>query len=235
MKERPILFSGDMVRAILDGRKTETRRVIKPQPELRPTDETVNIKTGSAWWWACSKAKSMIDVNQMRHFGPYGEPGDRLWVRETHVFTGGAPGSGGYRGPDGESWSVAVGYIADDTTTRAWLPKGEDHDEYNHSRWGTGKLYKTRPSIFMPRWASRILLEVTEVKVERVQEITWEGVEDEGVEPEIYDGEAQTQNSVPMFSVLWDSINEKRGYSWESNPWVWVVKFKVIEKRGATT
>lgn len=173
MKERPIIFNGEMVRAILDGRKTQTRRVIKPQPDGP---------------WA-APGRTMC---------PYGQPGDRLWVRETwaHVPRT-AYGSLGMQDPSDED--MAAIYRA----------------TFDRSPPGTG----WKPSIYMPKWAARIWLEIINVRVERVQEITNEGALAEGVE----------EHQIPhtwMFRELWDSINAKRGYSWDSNPSIWVVEFR---------
>ena len=183
MKEHPIIFSTDMVRAILDGKKTMTRRVIK-NPEryehIRECD------------FCC----------------PYGQVGDRLWVRETLVITGG-------RG------SEYVAYKADGYE----LDKGIFPEKW-------------RPSIFMPRWASRITLEITEVRVERVQEITEEDAIKEGIcvvdntEDGIYSSPNYPDIHRDIFMYLWDSLNTKRGYGWEVNPWVWVIEFKRVIKDG---
>lgn len=186
MKERPILFSGSMVRAILDGRKTQTRRVVTNARPYTATDNGIDIL------WATGSLRC-----------PYGQPGDRLWVRETWCLR-----------PEG------YGYRAD------------NNPDNNPLKWG--------PSIHMPRWASRITLEVTGVRVERVQDISEEDARAEGIRatrlshgsvvyhtdsyptPNIY-GSAQER-----FVNLWHSINTPRGYPWESNPWVWVVAFKVL-------
>lgn len=187
MTEYPILFSGPMVRAIIEGRKAITRRVIKPQP--------FNIN-GSAFM------KTTVC--------PYGQPGDRLWVRETFApryFDNGKPA-----------------YRAD------W--DGKAADLVPEPRWS--------PSIHMPRWASRITLEITAVRVERVQDISEYDAGLEGApclaisklkHPPI--GLMQKIQAPEAFVYgfydLWNSINAKRGYGWDANPWVWVVEFKRIE------
>jgi len=168
MKERPILFSTEMVKAILDGRKTMTRRVVKDPYKY------ITIPRPS----------------------PYGRVGDRLWVRETFVID--ADGMPDYR--------------ADcDSGVIAW-----------------------RPSIFMPRKLSRITLEITSVRVERLQEITEEDAIKEGAgpghilcSPTIFNPETETPKDYRTgFSYLWDAINRKT-YPWESNPWVWVISFRL--------
>ena len=222
MKERPILFSGEMVRAILDGRKTMTRRVIKPQPEwvtIRPEDKpemtTIGGKYGAVWYVAV-QANEDGDVDFEGQFVPcpYGQPGDRLWVRETFCD----------RNNNGEQ--IKPLYRAD----------GQEYQD------GDGRLFepKWKPSIFMPRMYSRITLEITNVRVERLQKINnadalAEGTPGAWVENSEYLGgyeENENKAHVFFFRQLWDSINAKRGYSWESNPWVWVVEFERIKEQG---
>ena len=199
MKELPILFSGEMVRAILDGRKTQTRRVIKPQP-LWVGDPNVAFKTHSA------NPKGIINC-------PYGQPGNRLWVRETSVrFTGCAQ--------NGKPWgSIPFMLSPDGDPYKAMLPIiGNEKPVGSLNR---AAACVTVPSIFMPRWASRILLEVTSVRVERVQDITEDGAMAEGIA-----STAGYMEHRRCFKNLWDSINLKRGYGWGANPWVWVIEFK---------
>lgn len=172
MSERPILFNGEMVRAILEGRKTQTRRVVKQLDLIQDTDPPAFRDAYGDWHPTVSRS-------------PYGQPGDRLWVRET--------------------WSLH------DTDNPAYKA-GASEGELEYYRW--------HPSIHMPRKFSRITLEVTGVRVERVQEITPEDAKAEGIE-HLY----APRNA---FANLWNSINAKRGYSWESNPWVWVVDFTRI-------
>lgn len=204
MKERPILFSGEMVRAILDGRKTMTRRVIKPQP-LWVGDPNVAFKTHSA------NPKGIINCH-------YGQPGDLLWVRETWASLDGVDHlspkdiellcrDAGYKtGPCGDLWYQA------DNSYRQW-----GDDKQTKGKW--------RPSIHMPRWASRINLGITDVRVERLQDITDDDVFAEGIEP-FSNRFYNLHTDRDVFAKLWDSINLKRGYGWDSNPWVWVVEFK---------
>ena len=199
MKEHPILFSTDMVKAILEGRKTMTRRVIKPQP----TDAGLEFATAcegefSAWQDdGLNLDEHSEDGGPCQRICPYGQVGDRLWVRETFVLT---------------NYQTPV-YRADfkDVNGYYWSSIASDP-----------KDVKWKPSIYMPRWASRINLEITEIRVERVQEIRgWDCIS-EGC-PKI---EASTGLARQWFTTLWDSLNAKRGYGWESNPWVWVISFK---------
>jgi len=209
MKEHPIIFSGPMVRAILEDRKTQTRRVIKPQPKYSfPKVQEV---------WNC----------------PYGKPGDLIWVRETWatIWTE-------YEPDENQTiWDVPhrIEYKAD---TDAKYPGGwpsDSGDDPDCPKW--------HPSIHMPRCASRITLEITDVRVERVQEISPEDCEAEGItgktlaspmrgQPyEEYENEDGIIYTTPIlaFAALWDSINLKRGYGWDKNPWVWVIAFKRIK------
>jgi len=176
IKERPILFSGPMVRAILDGRKTQTRRILKPQPICTAND---NWDIRSEGVWKC----------------PYGQPGDRLWVRET------------WRRHYG-----SVNYRAD------------HEDGAGHMRW--------RPSIHMPRWASRITLEITDVRVQQLQDITVTDIYAEGFDPW---GDTQTRTAdfgdvshvYEWYASLWDKINGPG--AWNANPWAWAITFRRVE------
>ena len=200
MRERPILFSGPMVRAILESRKTMTRRVAK----LKPWHRIEEKEDGSHWPWM------EIDGADMGHWlpCPYGAPGDRLWVRET--FGDCTPGA-----------DVLVGTRWDKPWYRA------DADEYGLLRHdGEGPVYaddvKWRPSIHMPRRASRITLEVTAVRIERLNDISEADVQAEGCTGSPFGTSADRV----LFPTLWESINGPG--SWDVNPWVWVVVFKRV-------
>lgn len=204
MKERPILFSGPMVRAILSGQKTVTRRAMKHQPCRKP----VMVPNGGANFWSNPLYIQGAMMGSQNHSCPYGQPGDRLWVRETFAIYG-------------DRKMAAIHYRAD----------------HPHHVGHKGMGYK--PSIHMPRWASRILLEITDVRVERLQDISDEQAEAEGIEGCIpscqgpYDEhgnpECDCMNLTykQSFQALWESINGRK--SWDANPWVWVVEFKRIE------
>ena len=187
MGEKPILFSTKLVRAILDVRKTETRRVVKPQP-----------------------------VGEIRRC-PYGVPGDRLWVRETFYCD-----HCDYPNAPVDEMRLLLEYRADHRC-RDWEAGCPCSDDQGRGSW--------RPSIHMPRWASRITLEVTGVRVERLQAITEEGAKAEGVKvPMIVERIREQPTHVTTFRDLWDSINGKRpGCDWASSPWVWVVQFKRVQ------
>lgn len=213
VKERPILFSGPMVRALLDGRKSQTRRVVKPQPPVG-WDRTAWSDAPTMGWTA--QEAPARDWHIVRC--PYGTIGDRLWVRET--FFDNCPG---------ERDMEQVYYRAD----------GEpDFDGESITRDGPGWT----PSIHMPRWASRLTLEITGVRVERVQDISEADARAEGAESRTcrctLDG--QTTCSPGMiceagrsdrdwYRDTWDSINGKRpGCSWADNPFVWVLEFRRV-------
>ncbi|MCB8475916.1 hypothetical protein KGG49_13595 [Klebsiella aerogenes] len=225
MKERGMIFNGEVVRAILDGRKTQTRRIMKVQPEpskSRPGD----------FWFSSKKLESMVHISDFapgnspiadyhlfiqEHCCPFGAVGDRIWVRETWARYN----------IDQNSHDLA--YRA--TTPADWPEEG---------RW--------RPSIHMPRWASRILLEITNVRIERLNAISPEDAESEGLErtnftgfgdepglpsypePDVYFDPLKKQwKEYPpeAFAGLWESIYGEG--SWKANPWVWVIEFKRVE------
>jgi len=212
MTDRPILFSAPMVRAILDGRKTMTRRVVKLPSDAR------EVK-----YWTTPNGRQQTGyadpgVNYWTPHGnhidpcPYGFPGDRLWVRESwcQKYEDG-------RAVEGKAWYAADGneVIKDDGDGFAETRK----DGTFASPW--------RPSIFMPRWASRITLEIVNVRVERVQDISAGNAKAEGptLTPDRYDPGFMISHR-EAFRNLWDSLNAKRGYGWDKDPYVWVIEFK---------
>lgn len=182
MADRPIIFNSEMVRAILDDRKTQTRRVIKPQP-YRDDRGWLHWK-GKVW---------VLPMQDMCAFNPYGLVGNRLWVREAF-----------------NDWD---GVHIRKPRYRA------TEENYINTNW--------KPSIHMPKLYTRLWLEITGIRVERVQDISEEDCHKEGVNflhTDMEEGGAIKN----YFSSLWDSINAKRGYSWESNPWVWVIEFRKV-------
>jgi len=202
MKERPILFSAPMVRAILAGTKTQTRRVVKPQPKGF-WDEPNNCLAGGVLQCIIHDPKAG-NVGQVRdHYirCPYGQPGDRIWVREKWRATG-----GGQR--------VVNGVLCDSPIDRSQIVFAADATPDDNGPW--------RPSIHMPRWASRLLLEVVSVRAERVQDITLVDAVAEGAMP----GD-ETTHDIRHFVDLWLSINSLG--SWIANPWVWVVEFRRVQ------
>jgi hypothetical protein len=206
MKERPILFSAPMVRAIMEGRKTMTRRVIKPQPLSQPILCPNVTNKGQPSWVSKDIAGSLMQVC------PYGQPGDRPWVRETTLM---------WRSVDGRLCDGDDGPIfRDDPAWDDCLRDGKILSKKYNRRVG----WEVCPSIHMFREMSRIDLEVTAVRVERVQDISEEDARAEGVE--WHDGSAMDRGkALYAFHCLWDSINAKLGYGWYANPWVWVIEF----------
>ncbi|MBB3142787.1 hypothetical protein [Halomonas organivorans] len=233
MKERPILFNDEMVRTLLDGRKTQARRLLKPQPGTTPDD----YPGAPGHWWPCNAVHSMVHVErelQNKAGGwegfagtvcPFGQPGDRLWVREAHGY---------------EIRSVG-GTPHEQIAYRASKPNAVSCYDCN----GVEQPMKWRPSIHMPRWACRLLLEVTAVRVERLQDISRFDACREGIYAEDHDWRESefylpnvAYRSSPSagvryssarhaFEELWASINGPD--SWAANPWVWVVEFRRIE------
>jgi hypothetical protein len=194
MREKPILMSTPMVQAILEGRKTQTRRALNPQPiDILP----MNV---SDEWVALTE----INPNHGKVVKcRFGQIGDRLWVRETFKY--GAIDIGG----DFKAQDIWIYYKADG---REFKPIKGKIGKYPHSGW--------KPSIFMPRWASRITLEITDIKVQRLWEITEEDCVAEGLK--LLQG-----GIVSEYAVLWNKINGKK-HHWKDNPWVWVIEFKRI-------
>ncbi len=194
MKERPILFSGPMVRAILDGRKTQTRRVIRPQPVYK-----------RGWFhWATSKRSidfrlgNDIAEQAFAAWCPHGMRGDRLWVRETFAGRKGFPLGQG-----------KLFYRADGDVTGRQEPLSYYERE---DRW--------RPSIHMSRWACRLILDVKAVRVERLLDITCADLRAEGM------NNKYIHDNLTDYRKLWDSLNKKRGFGWDTNPFVWVIEFE---------
>ena len=212
VKERPILFSGSMVRAIIEGRKTQTRRVIKPKHEFFVDDGHDGI---NRVYYPCYVTG---EPEPQEILCPYGSVGERLWVRETWM-----PFDYDHRPP-------SYAYRADVTQ------EGEDlRKEYVKC----GRQYQWRPSIHMPRKASRITLEITGVRIERLNDIDLADCIAEGIEWKYRDDKTThwrdysgldvscTTSAYFSYQTLWESINGP--LSWSLNPWVWVVEFKRIE------
>lgn len=214
MNEKPIIFSGEMVRAILDGRKTMTRRVVKPEP-VEVVEWNHGIFTP---YKTVAPPKEIPQAIVKKPIAcPYGKPGDRLWVREAHLLDPPHNGEWDYYAyTDGAIENVDA--IPEKYRSPRWVMYAADKEGVRQWRW--------RPSIHMPRWASRITLEITNVRVERLQGISEEDAKAEGMEIEIQ-FPAETRPYGTEFRSLWDKINGKK-YPWDSNPWVWVVEFKKL-------
>jgi len=213
MKTRPILFSGPMVRALLAGEKTQTRRIIKSQPYsngyhfdgqeilchndyLPPSAMLMDVKFGNY-------IDTISNLEGWESLCPYGQPGDRLYVRETWNFNKNAIGSA--REEDGPFEYAADGHKSQTIDDRWW------------------------PSIHMPRYASRIMLEITKVRIEQLHDITDDDAYDEGVQTwaaEVQENGNKFSSIRSAWQALWEGINGVE--SWKSNPWVWVVEFKRV-------
>lgn len=211
MKERPILMSAPMVRALLDGTKTQTRRLLKIQPL-----DTLKMLPGCPNTWVCLRQRnpSKGHLFTCRH----GIPGDRLWVKETWGVHKDFPWAEGTKFMDiGRGW---IGYRADESGCPPSLIK------------------KWRPSIHMPRTLSRITLEITDVRCQRLQDITEEDAIAEGIERVTsigpcramawrdYSGGPGFFSPIDSYRSLWGSLNAKQ--PWTSNPWVWALTVKRI-------
>lgn len=239
--ERPIIFSAPMVRAILDGRKTQTRRILKPQPDGNPMPieewsrrvaSTCGESHPAEAAIAAHAAKLSVRLFPFYYEGssgaacgyrcPFGKSGDWLWVRENW-------------------WKIpepSLKQLRDGADT--WPKIAYDADENDITREQNREMgWKLKPSIHMPRWASRIMLEVTSVRVERLQDISDDDAEAEGAEREYdepYESWAHLEAQCGYFSPssfasgfrrIWEAINGAD--SWEENPFVWVVSFKRVE------
>lgn len=220
---KPILFNDEMVRAILDGRKTQTRRVVDSIAGMgRVTEFQASHTPGYAWTFRDRRSLwNDLTGSQLLSRCPLGQPGSRLWVREAWMPD--APRNG--------EWSDVEFYGC------AMSPLSLIPDHYrkpNHclfrATWDGGELAGWKPSIHMPRWASRITLEITDVRVQRLQEIPTADVWAEGFsyiddeEP----GWDAFSNVECGFADAWDSI-AKPGAKWDDDPWVWAISFKRVE------
>ncbi|WP_207000632.1 hypothetical protein [Trinickia mobilis] len=223
MIERPILFSGPMVRAILDGRKTQTRRVVKgfALELLHPDNFTPEYVA--------------LPENDL---SPYGYAGDHLWVKETFVAFG--RWETRYSEEKGrDEW-----HFVDMTVEAGFAYRFDGADPDARRRAGAAPTWHTRPSIFMPRAASRITLENAGVRVERLNSISEADAIAEGIERHytgwrpyttmFYEADGVTpanylRDPRDSYRQLWDSLNAARGYGWDVNPWVWVVEFRRVQ------
>ena len=212
MTDRPILFSGPMVRALLDGRKTQTRRVVKPQPPAAAADVGVigshRRDSNGRWFWLDGDGADCAIVGEDFRC-PYGVPGDRLYVRETW-----------------KPYSMFAGLKPRDIPESKVFYQADEAYAPSNTPW--------KPGIHMPRWASRLTLEIADVRVERLQDISDADAEAEGVrepslgewvETGLVDVRREDCNAVTAYALLWDKINGAG--SWDLNPWVWAVSFKV--------
>ena len=223
MTERGMIFNAEMVRALLSGRKTQTRRIMKVQPEsnqlglLLITDSTKHSDIGKYHW-----AESNATGNHVRSklfLCPFGAVGDRIWVREGFFP---APLEMQSEPPRKTMWNIAY---RDGMQMEKLAPAEYNPTIYNYERW--------TPSIHMPRWASRILLEITDVRVERLNAISQADAIAEGAPPSHPSIDCVSQEyGFPDFSRSWFGQTWQHIYgeeSWNANPWVWVISFERIE------
>ena len=223
MKEYPILFSSPMVKAILDGNKTQSRRVVMSRSKKYPCFNIAEQHDGSFWpEYADDDFASRDDGGPHQISCPYGNVGSILYVRETWMPVASV-------GNKKNGWHhMIVHYKADppDVAHKIYAPVSA-MDKYSNS-WE-----KYKPSIFMPKWAARLWLEITDVRVERLQEITIDDIKDEGLKyaKRSYHNPSEDQpDPWECFAQLWDSINRKRtGCSWADNPWCWCIGFRRIK------
>lgn len=207
MKERPIIFNADMVRAVLDGRKTQTRRIIKLDHERGMENPVVRGKGGAVSYVGCRLASTLC---------PFGEVGDRLWVRETFRVHSRATDVATlvYKASEQQSWTQQTHRVPIEKCIKQAV------------------IDKWTPSIHMPRWASRITLEITGVRVERLQDISRVDAIAEGGPQSHPSIDAVSQDygfpdfSRSWFGQTWWSIYGEE--SWQANPWVWVIEFQHV-------
>ncbi|WP_395223915.1 hypothetical protein [Klebsiella pneumoniae] len=245
MKERGMIFNGEMVRAILDGRKTQTRRIMKVQPSEDFTPMNMALETDyKARWYTpgvvdkdgylqpVSKEVFGVSNENEGYSCPFGAVGDRIWVREAFRVHSRATDVATlvYKASERNSWTEQTHRVPVAVCNKPATPE------------------KWTPSLHMPRWASRILLEITDVRVEQLNAISPEDAESEGLErtnftgfgdepglpsypePDVYFDPLKKQwKEYPpeAFAGLWESIYGEG--SWQANPWVWVISFKRVE------
>lgn len=238
MRERPIIFNAEMVRAVLDGRKTQTRRIIQsPAKNMQASGQKVidyrepgdkwygehvfSMRNHSGTWCDYTKEQFLAKC-------PFGAVGDRLWVRETWMPD--APRDG--------TWAD-VEFYGCKGSPLSMIPERFRKPEHciHRASWDGSEMVGWTPSIHMPRWASRITLEITGVRVERSQDITEQDAAAEGVPPagdllpdypDTYlTPKGDFATAKVAFQRLWESIYGEE--SWQANPWVWVIEFKRVE------
>jgi hypothetical protein len=231
MRERPILFSGAMVRALLAGTKTQTRRAMKPQP---------TADSDGRLWWYWKRGEGSANLRDPGVPGvmwlprcPYGRVGEQLWVRETFKQVASGEIKGGY----GE---VRYGYAYQADGATIWAKRPTIiHDMTGQPPTGPMQFQPRpwKPSIHMPKRASRITLEITDVRVQRLQEISEADAQAEGIEASSLPGKYRIYGrdtdgldvDTPRcsFQSLWESINGAG--SWDANPWAWALTFKRVQ------
>lgn len=232
-RERPILFSGPMVKAILEGRKTHTRRLVKMTPEahraLANASAPLMVAPGYARWEGFP-AEPPFKAENWNAWSPYGVPGERLWVREKW-----AGADQFYQAHENDVPRV-VAYAADKSATQWDAEPPRKVPRYDIDQWNWDTV-KWRPSIYMPKWACRLKLEITSVRVERLHDISDEDAVAEGCtgfDPDLdggtyyhMAGRSTAPSSRAHFMHLWASINGHRA-PWSTDPFVWIISFRVV-------
>lgn len=208
-KERGIMFSGPMVRAILEDRKTQTRRVTRRQP----TDDVEKVRhlAFATWGWTTQVGYPSEDLHEQMNC-PFGSVGDRLWVRETWRPKVCTKHAGAHSIPSAPC-ECGIAYAADYPDPKL-------------------SLFKWKSSMLMPRRACRIVLEITKIRVQRIQDIGSRDIVAEGVSdahPMVEGRKCSYEKVRGRWRALWDSINADRGFGWKTNPWVWALTFKRIK------
>ena len=217
MKETGIMMSGNHPKLVMDGIKTQTRRVITHQPPPY-CDSVERLSTGA---WNFYKESDPNFHAYLKGQCPYGQVGDRLWVRETH-YKFGRWQKNGWTKTGKQAWTFVattdqVRYM-DNLPEKLWA--GWTREQLSSKAYSD---WVKRPAIFMSRRDSRITLEITEVRVGRVQEINPSDILAEGYDP------FGILSGAFWFKELWDSLNAKRGFGWSSNCFVWVLSFKEVK------
>lgn len=212
MKERPILFSTPMVQAILAGNKTQTRRIVKKAPTTEINHRLIALDNG--WNWQVDQQGVVPTMHREIDnpmVCPYGQIGDQFWVRESWY----QKGTVGRSYPDDDEYQFfghkQAAYVADGDAPKDWT-------------------VRKRPSIHMPRWACRLILEITNIRVERLNDISSEDAKAEGFDYSTHPSAIQMGYAIGAktnFRFAWEQIYGQN--EWNKNPWVWVIEFKVIQ------
>ena len=212
MREQSIIFNSEMVKAILDGRKTMTRRPIKLRTSVNPHSSL--SEQGKIYSIGDMQRETELTKNTKPNYPcPYGQQGDRLWVREKWGLI-----------------DLESGYAYD-----GLIPPKFAREEYEvayYADWSDfidSLFHKWRDALYMPKWTHRITLEITEVRVERLQEITEEDVISEGTPNHPGQFREGNMEAFVRFAYVWNSLYTKKSeYQWEANPWVWVIEFRPL-------
>lgn len=233
MKERPILFTPANAQKIYSGTKTQTRRIMKPQPHMNykyPPSELQPDEAPPGSWYAMEPGDENFEDVEQHWNCPFGTDGDRLWIKESHCLidgTEGDPDLVGYRADK----SIRIVHVEEPT---AWnfrkFVNSEPDQENCADDYRDLAKDKWRSGMFMPRYASRTLVEITEIRVERLLDISEDDAQAEGAIPCSAPFLPSPPCAAPHrhgFQKLWDSINAKT-HPWSSNPWVWAISFKRI-------